>query len=96
MKTYYVYILSNRRNGALYVGITNNLMRRIAEHKLSITDAYTNKHSIAMLVYYEETGDVRAAIAREKQLKKWKREWKIQLIEKTNPNWQDLSLMHIR
>jgi putative endonuclease len=91
MKTYFVYILANKRNGTLYIGITNDLMRRSSEHKSGSIEGFTKKYSISKLVYFESTTDVNEAIAREKRLKKWKRQWKIDLIEKLNPDWRDLS-----
>ncbi len=92
-KTYYVYILASRRNGRLYVGVTNDLTRRIQEHKQGISDGFTKKYKIHNLVYYESTGHVESALDREKQLKNWTRKWKLDLIEKNNPDWQDLSLL---
>ena len=91
MKTYYVYILASKRNGTLYVGMTNDLTRRVFEHKSGLIDGFTKKYTIDKLVYFESTTDVNEAIAREKRLKKWKRQWKIDLIEKLNPGWQNLS-----
>jgi len=92
MKTfyYYVYILASKKNGTLYIGITNNLLRRIFEHKNNLIEGFTKKYSVHRLVYYEETDDVFYAIGREKQMKKWYREWKIRLIEEVNPEWNDL------
>jgi len=90
MKTYYVYILANKRNGTLYIGVTNNLQRRVYEHKQNQIKGFTNKYKVHRLVYYESTSDIKAALQREKQLKKWERSWKIELIEKDNPSWQDL------
>ena len=90
MKNYYVYILASKRNGTLYVGITNDLIRRVYEHKNNIIEGFTKKYSVHNLVYYEVTLEVGAAIQREKQLKKWRREWKLALIEKENPDWRDL------
>lgn len=90
MKYYYVYILSNGKNGTLYIGVTNNLLRRVKEHKEKIKDGFTKKYSLADLVYYEQTENVHSAISREKVLKKWERQWKINLIEKGNPDWRDL------
>jgi len=92
MNSYYVYILANQPNGTLYVGVTNNLERRIFEHKKSLVKGFTSKYKIHTLVYYEQTEDIHAALQREKQLKKWNRRWKIELIEKDNPQWKDLSL----
>lgn len=88
---YYVYILSNKRNGTLYVGMTNNLIRRVLQHKDGIIEGFTKKYGIKTLVYFETYHSVNNAITREKQLKKWKRMWKIGLIEKENPNWNDLA-----
>jgi len=90
MKLYYLYILASMKNGTLYVGVTNNLLRRIYEHKNDLVDGFTKKYKIHKLVYYEEINDAYAAIQREKQMKKWKRQWKINLIEKNNPEWKDL------
>ena len=90
MKTYYVYILANKRNGTLYIGVTNNLQRRVYEHKQKLIKGFTNKYKVHHLVYYEPTSDIKSALQREKQLKKWERNWKMELIEKDNPSWQDL------
>ena len=90
MRQYYVYILANKRNGTLYIGITNNLTKRIYEHKNNLIEGFTKKYNIHNLVYYEITNDIRSALAREKRLKKWKRRWKFELIEKSNPKWEDL------
>ena len=90
-KTYYVYILASKRNGTLYIGVTNNLYRRMYEHKNKIIGGFTKKYSIDKLVHFETTNDIRIAIQREKRLKKWYRKWKITLIEKENPEWKDLS-----
>jgi putative endonuclease len=90
MKSYYVYILASKRNGTLYIGITSDLIKRIYEHKNNLVDGFTKKYKIHNLVYFEETSDVQSAIKREKQLKVWKRSWKIELIEKQNPAWRDL------
>lgn len=92
MKTYYIYILANKKNGTLYIGVTNDLIRRVYEHKSGLIEGFTKKYSINKLVYFESTDDAKAAIDREKRLKKWKRKWKIELIEKSNPTWQDLSV----
>jgi putative endonuclease len=91
MRTYYIYILASKRNGTLYVGFTNNLKRRIYEHKNGIIGGFTKKYSVNNLVYFEESSDVHAAIRREKQIKGWRRDKKIALIESTNPDWKDLS-----
>ena len=90
MNTYYVYILCSKRNGTLYIGVTSNLIKRVYEHKQNLVEGFTKKYNVKNLVYYENTSDVKAAIQREKQLKKWKRAWKIELIEKNNPTWDDL------
>jgi putative endonuclease len=86
-----VYIFASKRNGTLYIGITNDLARRVYEHKSGLIKGFTKKYSVNKLVYFESTNDVNAAILREKRLKKWKRQWKIELIEKLNPDWNDLS-----
>jgi putative endonuclease len=90
MKTYYVYILASKKNGTLYIGVTNDLIRRIDEHKNDRVKGFTSKYHVHQLVYFEQTNDVYCAISREKHLKKWKRQWKIELIEKENPVWKDL------
>ena len=88
-KTYYVYIMASKRNGTLYIGMTNDLIRRVYEHKNNSADGFTNKYRVHNLVYWEQSNDVESAIQREKQLKKWKRQWKLVLIEKHNASWQD-------
>ncbi len=90
MKDYYVYILASKKNGTLYIGVTNDLIRRIYEHKNNIVEGFTKKYNIHELVYYEKTNDSYSAIQREKRMKKWNRQWKIELIEKSNPQWKDL------
>ena len=89
-KIYYIYITASKRNGTLYIGVTSNLKKRIYEHKESLVDGFTKKYNVNKLVYFEATNDINSAIIREKQMKKWKREWKIKLIEKENPCWIDL------
>lgn len=89
-KTYFIYILTNMRNGTLYIGVTNNLARRMYEHKMHLIKGFSDRYNLDRLVYFEETNDILSAISREKQLKKWNRAWKIELIEKANPNWNDL------
>ncbi|MBI5214708.1 MAG: GIY-YIG nuclease family protein [Ignavibacteriae bacterium] len=91
MKNYYVYIMTNRRNGTLYTGVTNNLERRVYEHKHKLIQGFTSKYGLHQLVYFEDTIDVNAAIAREKQIKGWVRKKKLALIESINPEWKDLS-----
>ena len=90
MKQYYVYIMTNR-SGTLYTGVTNDLKRRVYQHKQKLIPGFTQKYNITRLVYYETTQDVRAAIAREKQIKGWLRRKKIALIKSKNPNWVDLA-----
>jgi putative endonuclease len=90
IKNYYVYILASKKNGTLYIGVTSNLIKRIYEHKNNLIDGFTKKYDVHRLVHFEMTSDIHSAITREKQLKKWKRAWKIHLIEKHNPEWRDL------
>ncbi len=89
-KTYYVYIMASKRNGTLYVGVTNDLIRRVYEHKTNVVEGFTEKYRVHKLVYWEQLDSVESAIQREKQLKRWNRQWKIALIEKQNSNWQDM------
>ncbi len=91
-KTYYVYILASKKYGTLYIGVTNNLLKRVYQHKESLVDGFTKKYGIHKLVYYEQHEDINHAILREKQIKKWRRDWKINLIESENPQWLDLYL----
>ncbi len=86
----YVYILASKKNGVLYVGVTNDLRRRVSEHKLGEVEGFTSHYHVKRLVYYEAFDDIRDAIQREKALKAWKRQWKIELIERDNPDWQDM------
>jgi putative endonuclease len=88
---YYVYILASRRHGTLYIGVTNDLIRRIYQHQSKAVRGFTRRYIVNKLVYFEIFDDPISAIVREKQLKKWRREWKIQLIEHQNPGWVDLS-----
>ena len=88
---YYVYILASQRNGTLYVGMTNDLERRVYEHKNGIIKVFTEKYKVHKLVYYEYFDYVNDAIIMEKRIKEWQRKWKLNLIEKENPNWRDLS-----
>ncbi|MBU0540078.1 GIY-YIG nuclease family protein [Patescibacteria group bacterium] len=90
MKTFFVYILANAKNGTLYIGVTNDLIRRVYEHRNNSIEGFTKKYSIHTLVYFETTEDIHSALRREKNLKAWKREWKIRLIEESNPGWKDL------
>ncbi len=88
---YYVYILTNKNNNVMYVGVTNNLLRRLYEHKNHLIEGFTKKYNVTKLVYYEESPDVLSANAREKQLKGWSRIKKNELVESENPEWNDLS-----
>ncbi|MEK7264448.1 MAG: GIY-YIG nuclease family protein [Bacteroidota bacterium] len=87
---FFVYILASKKNGTLYTGVTNHLVRRVYEHKNNVVKGFTQKYSVHNLVYFEEFPDIRYAIEREKRIKKWRRQWKIELIEKLNPEWKDL------
>ena len=89
---YWIYIITNKPRGVLYIGVTNDLLRRMQEHKIGKGSIFTKKYRLKLLVYYEMFQDINEAIAREKQLKNWKRSWKIELIEELNPNWEDLTL----
>ena len=86
---YYVYILASRKDGAIYLGVTNDLIRRIYEHRIKAVRSFTSKYNITRLVWFEIYDDPISAISREKELKKWKRAWKVQLIEAKNPQWED-------
>jgi putative endonuclease len=90
MKSYYVYIMASKRNGTLYIGVTNDLLKRVYEHKNNFVDGFTKKYSVHSLVYFEQYDDIESAIIREKQLKKWNRKWELELIERVNPQWRDL------
>nr|VFK12251.1 MAG: putative endonuclease [Candidatus Kentron sp. LPFa]VFK12252.1 MAG: putative endonuclease [Candidatus Kentron sp. LPFa] len=90
MKQPTVYLLANERNGTLYIGVTSDLEKRVWQHKNDVIDGFTNKYRVHRLVYFEQYSDMPSAIAREKQLKKWRRAWKLALIEKSNPDWKDL------
>lgn len=87
---YFVYILSSRRNGTLYVGVTNDVIRRTWEHKSDLVEGFTKKYGVHILVWFELHENIDVAIAREKRLKRWNRVWKIELIEKNNSGWNDL------
>ncbi|MGV7213193.1 GIY-YIG nuclease family protein [Bradyrhizobium sp. UFLA05-112] len=89
-RCYYVYILASKIGGTLYIGVTNDLVRRVAEHRLKLVESFTKEYDVLKLVYFEQFDDPENAIKREKRLKKWKRAWKIALIEKDNPDWNDL------
>jgi len=87
---YYVYILASRKHGTLYIGVTNDLVRRIHEHKTDAVPGFTSRYGVHLLVWFERYDDVLSAVAREKEIKKWHREWEINLIERSNPEWVDL------
>jgi putative endonuclease len=87
---YWVYILASRKHGTIYIGVTNDLIRRVYQHKNKLAKGFTKEYSVIRLVWFETYDDITAAIEREKKLKKWRREWKINLIERDNPNWDDL------
>ena len=91
MNSYYVYILTNWKGNVMYIGVTNDLVRRLSEHKNELVEGFTKQYHVHKLVYYEETSDVRAAVEREKQLKKWASAKKNALVETINPEWKDLS-----
>ena len=86
----YVYILANRRHGALYVGVTSDLTGRVWQHREKVSDGFTKRYDVSRLVYFEIHDDIKTAIKREKIIKKWKRDWKYNLIEQDNPHWDDL------
>jgi putative endonuclease len=87
---YFVYILASRRNGTLYVGVTNDLVRRVQEHREGWVPGFTKRHAVKLLVYFEVHCDINEAILREKRIKRWLRKWKLELIEAQNPQWRDL------
>jgi putative endonuclease len=87
---YYVYLMASRMYGTLYLGVTNNLARRVYQHKNGLTPGFTSKHAVHRLVWFEAFDNPTAAIVREKQIKKWRRQWKVRLIEEANPEWLDL------
>ncbi|MFZ2207006.1 MAG: GIY-YIG nuclease family protein [Microgenomates group bacterium] len=90
MNTSFIYILTNKRNGTLYIGVTSNLKKRVYQHKLDMIDGFSQKYKTHILVYYEVFDSIELAIQREKQLKEWKRNWKLELIENKNADWNDL------
>ncbi|MBM4141383.1 MAG: GIY-YIG nuclease family protein [Nitrospira sp.] len=90
MKEFYVYILCSKQNGTLYTGVTSDIVKRVYEHKHGLVEGFTKKYNVYHLVWYEVHESAKAAIEREKQIKKWKRAWKLKLIEKENPQWVDL------
>jgi putative endonuclease len=90
MSTHYVYILASKRNGTLYVGVTNDLIRRVYAHRNDFVEGFTHKYGVHRLVYFEPCEDFDSALQREKRIKEWKRKWKVELIETGNPDWEDL------
>jgi putative endonuclease len=90
MKKYYVYILCSKRNGTLYTGVTSDLIKRVYEHRNNLVDGFAQRYNVHRLIWFEIHESVESAISREKRIKKWKRDWKLQLIEKHNPLWKDL------
>ncbi|RJP18673.1 MAG: GIY-YIG nuclease family protein [Candidatus Abyssobacteria bacterium SURF_5] len=90
MKPSYVYILASGKNGTLYIGVTNELVKRVYQHKANLVEGFTKRYCVHDLVYYDQFEDIREAIEREEQIKRWKRRWKLQLIEESNPHWRDL------
>ena len=90
MGQYFVYILASKKNGTLYIGVTNNLLKRVYEHKNNLVEGFTQKYDVHNLVYYEIFRNIQDAITREKNIKKWKRKWKMEMIEESNPKWEDL------
>ena len=87
---YFVYMLASERNGTLYIGVTGDLPKRLGEHRQALIEGFTKKYGVHRLVWFEEFADVHDAILREKRIKKWRRAWKLELIEKMNPDWSDL------
>ena len=90
-RSFYIYILASKKDGVLYVGVTNDIRKRTLEHQWGIHEGFTKKYCVDKLVYLEEYQSITEAITREKQIKRWRREWKIELIEESNPEWRDLS-----
>jgi len=89
--SYFTYILTNRPNGTLYTGVTNNLVRRVVEHREGRADSFTGRYNLHRLIWFEPHTDIREAILREKRIKKWNRAWKVEMIEEMNPDWRDLA-----
>jgi putative endonuclease len=94
MRRYYVYILTNRRYGVLYVGVTNDLLRRMMQHRAKIVPGFTKEYGVVRLVYFEEYASITEARARERSLKRWRRAWKLALVDQMNPEWRDLAEEH--
>jgi putative endonuclease len=91
-KQYFVYLLTNKPYGTIYTGVTSNLIQRVYQHKEGFVDGFTKKHDLHQLVYYEAHVDINEAILREKKIKRWRRQWKINLIEQNNPHWNNLAI----
>ncbi len=89
MPQYYVYILASKKFGTLYIGVTSDLIKRVSQHRQGVVEGFTKRHDVHNLVYFETTSDIQTALEREKQLKAWKRIWKIRLIQEANPDWDD-------
>jgi len=94
MRRYYVYILANRRYGVMYVGLTNDLLRRMMQHRAKVVPGFTKEYGVVRLVYFEEYASITEARARERSLKRWRRAWKLALVDKLNPEWRDLTEEH--
>lgn len=90
MREYYVYIMASRKRGVIYIGVTGNLQKRVYQHKQGVVEGFTKKYKVKRLVYFESSNDIKECLFREKQLKAWRRQWKIELIESCNPDWDDL------
>ncbi|HOH38202.1 MAG TPA: GIY-YIG nuclease family protein [Spirochaetota bacterium] len=90
MNIYYIYMIANRNNNVLYIGVTNNLKRRVFEHREKLVEGFSSKYNCCKLVWYEQTNNIESAIQKEKQMKKWKREYKSNIINEMNPQWNDL------
>ncbi len=95
MPRYYVYILANRRYGVMYVGVTNDLLRRMMQHRAKIVPGFTKEYGVIRLVYFEEYASITEARARERSLKRWRRAWKLALVDNLNPEWRDLTKEHL-
>ncbi|MBW2032233.1 MAG: GIY-YIG nuclease family protein [Deltaproteobacteria bacterium] len=95
-KQFYVYLLASKRNGTLYIGVTSDLVKRLWQHKNKMVEGFTEKYNVNRLVYYETHANAENAITREKQMKKWRRAWKIRLIEEKNPYWKDMTISEFK
>ncbi len=94
MRRYYVYILANRRYGVMYVGVTNDLFRRMIQHRAKVVPGFTKEYGVIRLVYFEDYASITEARARERSLKRWRRAWKLELVDEFNPEWRDLTEEH--